>query len=168
MGDTAQGTEQIAETQATPVQRKGIFRVGHPKYGGRKKGAPLKRTREAREIAERLGFDVVEFLIRAAGGTMLNLDGTETVLTTDQRLDAGKAVAPYLRPKLSAQTISGPNEGPIELARANTEIERVMATPEGVEAAQKLALLIAGDGKPAPQVVDATCEVIEPDSQPTE
>jgi hypothetical protein len=128
----------------------------------------IKRSLEAKEIAEQMGFHVVTFLVRAANeGVMLNPDGTETVLDAAMRLDAGKAVAPYLTPKLIAQTISGPNEGPIELARANTELDRAMAAPGGVEIIQRAALLIAGQPDAIGPPIDAPGEPISADSADT-
>jgi hypothetical protein len=110
---------------------------------------------------------------------MPNEDGTETVVTSELRFAAGKEAAGYLIPKVSAVQISGPNEGPIELARANTDLDRAMAAPGGVEIIQRAALLIAGqpDALPAPDATsqpdalpapDATSQPDVIDAQPTE
>lgn len=132
------------------------FQVGHPRQGGRKK----RTAQMARDLADSLGCDPLAFLMGLIQNdtymqTEIGPDGkkkkVEIAVTMDLRLDAAKTVVNYLYPRLNAQQITGPNEGPIELARANTELERAMMTPEGVEAVQKLALLMAqADTPPAP------------------
>jgi hypothetical protein len=126
-----------------PTPPKGVkgFQSGHPRYGGRKKGSPLKRTAEAREIAERLNFHPVEFLIQCAMGTMPNGDGTVTELDTVQRLDAAKNVAPYLAPKLNATQVTGKDEGPIQTQQLPTDA--IMRDPKLAEALGELALMMA-------------------------
>src|SRR5689334_22410659 len=98
------------------MKTKTSFTVGHVKVGGRRKGSPVKRTAEAREIAEQLGFHPVAFLAHVAmTGKIPNQDGPETPVSAEDRLDAAKAVAPYLLPKLSAQQVTGKDDGPIEV-----------------------------------------------------
>lgn len=64
---------------------------GHPRYGGRKKGSVSKRTKQAREIAESLGFHPIEWLSHVAmHGTMPNPDGSEMPVDAAMRLDAAK------------------------------------------------------------------------------
>ena len=137
----AQETESGVQVLPPEPKRKpgNPFKLGHPKWGGRQKGSPIKRSQEAQAVAEKLGFHVVEFLVRAANeGIMLNPDGTQTKLDTSQRLDAGKAVAPYLTPKLIAQQITGPDGGPV--AVVGFDMSKLMSDPAMVEAAQLLAL----------------------------
>lgn len=98
----------------------------------------MRRTARAQDVADNLGFDPVEWLIKiAVDGVMLNPDGTETPVDTDQRLDAGKAVMPYLKPKLLAATVT--QEEPPD-TRTTIDIERMMQDPALVEAAQRLSL----------------------------
>jgi hypothetical protein len=167
MGDIAQATNQIAQVQATSTPKRG-FKPGHPRYGGRPKGSPVKRTREGLEIAAEIGWHPVKwFLHIVTRGAMPNEDGTETPVNSEIRFAAGKEVSNYLIPKLSARQISGPNEGPIEIARASGDLDRAMAAPGGVEIIQRAALLIAGQPDALP-VPDATSQLDVIDAQPTE
>jgi hypothetical protein len=130
------------------------FRPGHVRYGGRKPGTLNKRTRLAVEICESYDFHPCAMLVTVIlTGKLPNPDGTFAEVDTAGRLDALKAICPFVMPRLqaSATQISGPNDGPIELARANTELERAMASPGGVEIIQRAALLLSGqpDAPPA-------------------
>ncbi len=138
-----QEEELLTGMKAPPAN---AFKPGHPRYGGRKKGSPVRRTAEAREIAEHLGFHPIELLAHIAlKGTIPNADGTETPVDTDKRLDAIKAAAPYLLPRLSAQTLSGPNDGPVEILTPEAEagLQAILADPDLAKAAQDLALKLA-------------------------
>lgn len=95
-----------------------------------------------------LAVDATEELEFTEDGTKRKI---KVPVSRELKIDICKSLAGFFYPKLNAQQITGPNEGPIEVARANTELERALATPEGVEAAQKLALLMAqADTPPAP------------------
>lgn len=125
--------------QDAPKRRGNPFQPGHPKFGGRKKGSPVKRTKEAREIADALGFHPVEFLARVATtGKIPNPDGTETPVSPQDRLDAAKAIAPYIVPKLQATTLTGKDDGPIEVD--TFDMATLLKDPEAAKAAQALAL----------------------------
>jgi hypothetical protein len=63
------------------------------KQGGRKKGTPNKRTRELQIKAAQMGFDPVEFLLVEAANPKNQIA---------LRIDAAKAAAPYVRPRLSS------------------------------------------------------------------
>lgn len=126
-----------------------VFKVGHPRYGGRKKGSPVKRTAEAREIAEKLGFHPVEFLARVATeGVMLNPDGSKTVCDNAMRLDAAKAVSKFLVPTLAATQVTGKNDGPVE--NVTFDMNKFLESPAAVEAAQKLSLAISNEPDDSP------------------
>src|ERR1035437_3591978 len=132
------------------------FQPGHVRVGGRTK----RTAAAARSLADELGVDPLAYLLNllavdATEELEFAADGTERKIkvpvSRELKIDISKSLAGFFYPKLNAQQITGPNEGPIELARANTEFERALATPEGVEAAQKLALLMAqADTPPAP------------------
>ena len=130
------------------------FRPGHLRFGGRKHGSLNKRTRQAVEICESYDFHPASLLITIIlTGKLPNPDGTTVDIDAAGRLDALKALCPYVMPRLQANSVavSGPDEGPIELARVNTELERAMSTPGGVEIIQRAALLMAAqDAPPAP------------------
>lgn len=120
------------------------FQPGHPRYGGRKKGSggnPIKRSMEARAIAEKMNFHPVEFLSQCALGKMPNADGTYTELDVNQRLDAAKSVAPYIAPKLNATTLTGKDDGPIQTQALPTD--KILADPRLSSALGDLALLVA-------------------------
>ncbi len=141
-----QEEELLTQMDGMKAPPANAFKPGHPRYGGRKKGSPAKRTAEAREIAERLGFHPIELLAHIAlNGTIPNADGTETPVDTDKRLDAIKAAAPYLLPRLSAQTLSGPNDGPVEIMTPEAEagLQAILADPDLARAAQDIALALA-------------------------
>jgi hypothetical protein len=112
----------------------------------------MRRTAEAREIAERMGFHPIEWLLRVAvDGVMLNPDGTETVCDTDQRLDAAKTATKYLTPVPLAS--KEPEEDKtVEIS--SIDINRMMEDPALVEAAQTLALAASS----APSVPDPVQE----------
>jgi predicted RecB family endonuclease len=132
------------------------FQPGHLRVGGRTK----RTAAAARSLADELGVDPLAYLLNllavdATEELEFAADGTERrvklPVSRELKIDISKSLAGFFYPKLNAQQITGPNEGPIEVARANTELERALATPEGVEAVQKLALLMAAqDAPPAP------------------
>lgn len=99
---------------------------GQPKLGGRQKGTPNQKTRDARELMERLGFDPLEFLFRTAMGDWKSLGyekKTDTkvlkdggtlevdVIAFDSRLTAAKEAAKYVYPQTKAVELSGNAEG---------------------------------------------------------
>jgi len=71
---------------------------GTPKTGGRKKGSLNKRTREMLEKANNAGLTPLEYLL----SVMRNENEDEA-----RRLDAAKAAAPYIHPRLTAVEHSG-------------------------------------------------------------
>ena len=139
------------------------FQPGHLRLGGRQK----RTAAEARSLADTLGVDPLAYLLNllavdATEELEFAADGTErrvkSPVSRELKIDISKSICGMFYPRLNAQQISGPDEGPIELARANTELERAMMTAEGVEAVQKLALLMAGQGAlPAPAINAPVC-----------
>jgi hypothetical protein len=77
----------------------------------------------------------------------ITTEGTERKIKVpvshETKIEICKALANFFYPRLNAIQVTGKDEKPVELARATFEMERVLSTPEGVEAAQKLALLMA-------------------------
>ena len=128
---------------------------GHPRYGGRAKGTPNKRTRElldatraVREKARRvLGKDAFDGDAHA----LLVLVYRDTSLPIELRLDAAKVAINYESPRLQAIQVEG-----------HTEIE-VNTPPEERRAiAQQLfdrAFGLMGKSRPHPQIIEA--EAIE-------
>ena len=123
---------------------------GHPRYGGRAKGTPNKRTRElldatraVREKARRvLGNDAFDGDAHA----LLVLVYRDTSLPIELRLDAAKVAINYESPRLQAIQVEG-----------HTEIE-VNTPPEERRAiAQELfdrAFSLMGKSRPHPQVIE--------------
>ena len=71
---------------------------GSPKTGGRRKGSRNKRTRELLEKAEAGGQSAIEFMLEVM---------RDTKNDTEMRLDAAKAVAPYLHAKRAPEDRGG-------------------------------------------------------------
>lgn len=120
-----------------------------PRYGGRKPGSPNKRTRQAIEICEAYDFHPVATLIAViTTGRLPNSDGTFAEVDTAGRMDALKALCPYVMPRLQATQVTGKDDGPV--AVANFDVAQLMANPDAVKAAQDLALMLVGADRPAP------------------
>lgn len=72
---------------------------GLPKYGGRKKGTPNKKTTEIQEIAKARGITPLDYMLN-----LLNDISQETEI----RLDAAKSAAPFVHSKMpTALQVSG-------------------------------------------------------------
>jgi hypothetical protein len=146
MNTTADG---LKKPYGQPVTA-GAFKIGHPRVGGRKPGSPNRRTKQALEICEELSFHPAAFLATIAlTGLMPNPDGSTTPVTTDDRLRAATALAPFVMPRLQATQVTGKDDGP--LAVATLDMSRILADPALVEQAQNIALALAdADRCPAP------------------
>ena len=92
---------------------------GTPKTGGRQKGTPNKRTREAATACAESGLTPVEYLVSVYRDPSVELD---------RRIDAAKAVAPYLHARLSTTTLKGDAESGTEII---VQINR-FTTPDGL------------------------------------
>jgi hypothetical protein len=80
--------------------------LGSPKLGGRKKGTPNKATaRKAAEIAAS-GLTPLEYLL----SVMRDQSREENV-----RIEAAKAAAPYVHPKLANIEVAGKDGGPLQV-----------------------------------------------------
>ena len=124
---------------------------GHPRYGGRAKGTPNKRTRElldatraAREKARRvLGKDAFDGDAHA----LLVLVYRDTSLPIELRLDAAKVAINYESPRLQAIQVEG-----------HTEIEVNIPPEERRAIAQQLfdrAFGLMGNSRLHPQIIEA-------------
>jgi hypothetical protein len=123
---------------------------GHPRYGGRAKGTPNKRTkemldaaREAREKARRvLGNDTFD----GDAHTLLVLVYRDTSLPIELRLDPAKVAINYESPRLQAIQVEG-----------HTEIEVNIPPEERRAIAQQLfdrAFGLMGKSRPHPQIIE--------------
>lgn len=83
---------------------------GSPKTGGRTKGTLNKRTMVAQDKINQLlseNKSPLDFLIDA----MLNES-----LEMAERIDAAKAAAPYIHPKLASIEVKGSSDAPLEMS----------------------------------------------------
>lgn len=155
------GTESAALKPSTP--NKGSFKAGHNKLGGRRPGSKNKRTKRAQELADAFGTDPVIFLLE-----VMTKDSVQVVLTDpitgevlldeatgqpkrvwlaipiDMRVDAAKALAPYIHPKLQATQLTGKDDGPLDVG---VDVATLLRDPAAVEAVQKVALALAANGQ---------------------
>jgi hypothetical protein len=139
--------------QSNPRPNAGQFQPGHPRVGGRRK----RSAAHARALAEELGVDPIHFLLMIVNSSAIEVPETDDngkpiigedgqpkvryiAIPLDMRVDAAKAVAPYIHPRLQATQVTG-QDGPVELPALPTA--RILADPELGPAARKLALLVA-------------------------
>jgi hypothetical protein len=142
---------------------KTIFQPGHPRCGGRKKGSLNKRTRQAIEICEAMDFHPASLLATVImTGKLPNPDGTTTDIDAAGRLDALKALCPYVMPKLQATQVTGKDEGPVNLQ--TVDIAKILADPSlakaAVDLAMKMALAEAAD-QPAIEPASPELDLID-------
>lgn len=79
---------------------------GKPKTGGRKKGVPNKATAAKAAAIAASGVTPLDFMLD------MMRDPDAGPLT---RLDAAKAAAPYVHPKLANLAVTGEEGGPIKI-----------------------------------------------------
>lgn len=109
------------------------------KSGGRKKGTPNKKVRRADEIAERLGIDPFEILLRFAGGDWKGLgyeEGSKEIVTQsgdaiqvdvigpELRQKAAKEAAKYIYPQRKAIEVDDKRQSPFEKFLLMSDEER--------------------------------------------
>lgn len=78
---------------------------GSPKTGGRQKGTPNKATKARETAIAESGLTPLEYML----SVMRDLAADE-----GKRLDAAKAAAPYVHPKLANVELSGKGGGAIK------------------------------------------------------
>lgn len=103
-----------------------MFKPGdsRPAGAGRKPGTPNRPTRRAQELADQLGIDPFEVLLRFAAGDTEALglksyvDGKgrqrDPMVPLDLRMQAAAAAARFLLPQLKAVEVTGAGGGPVE------------------------------------------------------
>jgi hypothetical protein len=135
----------LKRTYSTPPG----FKIGHARLGGRKPGSLNKRTRQAIEICEQMNFHPAALLATVVlTGKLPNPDGTTVEIDAAGRMDALKALCPYVMPRLQATQVTGKDDGP--LAVATLDMSRILADPALVEQAQNIALALVEADRPAP------------------
>lgn len=90
------------------------FEKGKPRAAGagRRKGTPNRATLARQEEIAKSGLTPLEFMLSAMRDEN---NGYE------MRLDAAKAAAPYVHPRLAAIEHSGPGGGPMQFAHLTDE-----------------------------------------------
>jgi hypothetical protein len=145
----SENTQPLTVMTKTPGHR---FEIGHPRWGGKRRNS----SQLVRDLCEEMDVNPMRFMLAIIKdgwcSQVVIEDGkkkrVEVVASLEMRADLAKYVSRFVFPVLSASEISGPDEGPIELARVNTELERAMSTPGGVEIIQRAALLMAAQDAP--------------------
>ena len=102
----------------------------------------------ARDLADELGCDPLTFMMRIINSDVIEQTVIENgkekrvkvAIDLATRLDAAKNVAGYLYPRLSAQQVTGKDDGP--LALATLDVAAILANPALAETAQQLALMV--------------------------
>lgn len=84
--------------------------------GGRKKGTPNKATAEREKAIRKSGLTPLDYMLKLLRNSKLD---------QDTRLEAAKAAAPYVHPKLNSVEFSGPNGGPVQVE----EVRRTIVDP---------------------------------------
>lgn len=79
-----------------------MARGGKRPGAGRPKGAASKRTRDVADAAASEGLTPLEYMLE-----VLRDEGAERA----DRMDAAKAAAPYIHPRLSSVEVGGQGEG---------------------------------------------------------
>ena len=122
------------------------WQEGHPRYGGRK-----KRTAQlARALAEEMGVDPLKFMLSIVKSDVMDktviVDGKQkrvkVTIPLEIRMDAAKAVANYIHPRLSSTAVTGADgDGPVEFTNV-LDVSAILANPALAAAAQELALMV--------------------------
>lgn len=76
------------------------------KTGGRQKGSRNKRTEAQRVAVIASGLSPLDYLL-----SVMRAEGEDV----DSRLEAAKAAAPYVHPKLANIELTGADKGPIQI-----------------------------------------------------
>jgi hypothetical protein len=111
------------------------------KTGGRKKGVKNKLTAERERAIAASGLTPLEFLLSVV---------RDTKAKKVVRIDAARAVAPYVHPKLAAITITTPPGQPIETRDVSDEPELIGAYFRRIGAAASVAAAAAAGALPYP------------------
>jgi hypothetical protein len=151
----SQMTDADNSLPSTPEIRVSTFRnpfhPGHAKMGGRQAGVKNKpKPFNGLETARKLGFDPIEVMIQIVRhGSIVELDGRETPVEIDLRLQLLREVAPYIVSKTPTEI-----KGTVDHRHQVVDMTAIMMSPELSAAAQILALAIAEQERPEPLTFD--------------
>lgn len=93
------------------------MRGGKRPGAGRKPGSPNKATAAREKAIRKSGLTPLDYMLKLMRNSALD---------RDTRLDAAKAAAPYVHPKLNAVEFTGPNGGPVQVE----EVRRTIVDPK--------------------------------------
>jgi hypothetical protein len=84
--------------------------------GGRQKGTPNKASAAREAAIRKSGLTPLDYMLKLMRNRKLD---------QDTRLEAAKAAAPYVHPKLNSVEFTGPNGGPVQVE----EVRRTIVDP---------------------------------------
>jgi hypothetical protein len=123
------------------------FQPGHPRYGGKKK----RTAAQARAIAEQLGVDPLEHMLKLLASDVMEemqIDATtgkrrkvKVPVPQSLKVEICRVLLPHFYPRLNAQSITGPSGGAVEVAAL--DVTALLSDPEAAKAAQALGLRMA-------------------------
>lgn len=137
---------------------------GHPRFGGRVKGSVNKKTAGIRALAEAMGTDPAETLLKivqhdciqvpvidpSSGKPLTDANGKPLLqwiaFSTRMRMDACKELMPYLAPRLASVALSGSEGGPIKIA--TLDVTQIILDEDTARAAQQMALMLCDQQDP--------------------
>lgn len=156
------------------LPRKGDFKPGHLKITG--SGKQKNTAAAARRLVAEKGCDPLDYLTSLLIADVveeveIDADGKEhwvkRPVTHATKIDVAKTIVNYVYPRLTAKEISGPDGGPIQQTNVDLDMARLLSTPEGVELAQRMAMMLVqqpDSDAPAPAAIEASAEPL--DTQP--
>jgi hypothetical protein len=117
--------------------------------------------KRARTLLADAGQDPLEYLISLLSADTVKeveiIDGKKTwverPVTTAMKREICRDLMPFCYPRLNAQTISGPDEGPVQTVNANIAVSALTADPSNIPHIQ--ALVLAMCRTPAPAAIEA-------------
>ena len=157
--------QEQASTPSKPIIRGRLVpgQVNNP--SGNNRFTRLRRLEEViAEMSSRLGrsCDPAEIMMQLAAGFdefgeaeakrlvdlgLIRVDGSEwrelTKVPRDVRLDAAKSVCRYIRPMLQAVTVTGKDQGPVQISRTEAPISDLMSSIKARELAEEVAIALA-------------------------
>jgi hypothetical protein len=118
-------------------------RVGRPV--GRPKGSVSKRRMLAHEVMNRLEAELGRPVNPLEGLLRIGSDPTQPVSI---RVECMSECLQYLWPKLQSQSVavSGPDDGPVQLAAVSVSLDLIRSNPELAHAAQTLSIGLSAAG----------------------
>jgi hypothetical protein len=93
-----------------------MARGGARPGSGRKPGSANRKTKEIAEGIVATGMSPLEYMVAV-------MRSTDPMIGSNMKLDAAKAAAPYIHPRLNAIEHSGPDGGPLKVILNGTDAD---------------------------------------------